>query len=204
MFVLSDLLVYCCWMLPLSLCHAPSHARRLVVSVRARLSARARARVCVCVCLGPSAPRAVSLCLSRNKIASVNLNTWFLFWKLFHQVGYTLALRSCIFLSPSGFCSISAHACPRSGSLCVALSRCVCMVCVCVWDALHCKFFASSRPQTSWPQTLPARSSHTLCFTQLISALLRELISRALIPVRPLAGCVSRSAGPMSVPIDWT
>ena len=48
MFVLSDLLVYCCWMLPLSLCHAPSHARRLVVSVRACARVCLRARVFVC------------------------------------------------------------------------------------------------------------------------------------------------------------
>lgn len=50
MFVWSDIVVYCCWMLPLSLRYAPSHAWRLV-SVRVCPPVRAFVCECVCVCV---------------------------------------------------------------------------------------------------------------------------------------------------------
>lgn len=48
MFVWSDIVVYCCWMLPLSLRYAPSHAWRLV---SVRVCPPVRAFVCECVCV---------------------------------------------------------------------------------------------------------------------------------------------------------
>lgn len=85
--------------------------------------------------------------------------------------------------------------------VCFIWSVCVrCMTCsLRLRRASFCTYVSASSRR---PQTSSARFSHILCFTQLISALLRELISRALIPVRPLAGCVNVPCGPLSATID--
>lgn len=58
---------------------------------------------------------------------------------------------------------------------------------------LACGWGAASRLLKLYTtKDIQAARSHTPCFTQLIPALLRELISRVLIPVRLLAGCVNQ------------
>lgn len=143
------------------------------------LRACVRPCVCVCVCSLARPPRAVPL--SEDATATVKLLVFV--WKLFHQGGWENAA-----LFPLAASASSLLACVRV-YMC-ARAR-VAWPAAYVWDALVSA------------QTSPARFSHILCFTQLISALLRELISRALIPARPLAGCVDVPRGPLSAPIDW-
>lgn len=141
------------------------------------------------------------LSFSENEIAPVNLNSRLVF-VLFVVQKFSIRVWS---HSPPLRDSASSYF-PAPCSLTHVVARVLCSrvyacVCACVHDVcmyetplcykfLHKAEHIDSHPL---PQTLAARSSHTLCFTQLIPALLRELISRALIPVRPpLAGCVSR------------
>lgn len=180
-FVLSDILVYCCWMLPLSLRYAPSHAWRLV---SVPVCSPVRAFVCVCVCAAALWPEHLGLSFGFSEDGN-EYNCLFLFESFPEEKAVVFFFNA-----------------PR-------LLLHVCFIwSVCALHEVHPTFearrflhirFCIQPPTTDHS---PARFSHTLCFTQLISALLRELISRALIPVRPLAGCVNVPCGPLSAPID--
>lgn len=111
-----------------------------IISLPRSISRPAACSVCACVraCAGVYLRLGLgtSSCFSRNETAPANLNTCFCFWKF--SIRYTsslLALQLCIWF-PLGSCSISAHACPRSG-LFAAMCMCVC-VCVGMMRARVC------------------------------------------------------------------
>lgn len=143
-------------MLPLSLCHAPSHPWWLVVSVRAR------ARACLSVCTPWPEHLGLFFSFSESEIASVNLNSLLVFFvlKVFHQVQAirrlaVALLRCALHFIPSGFCSISAHACLRSGFVCS---------CECVHDETHYTIRFCIKPTIDFPATdiTSSLQSHTV------------------------------------------
>lgn len=147
-------------MLPLSLCHAPSHPWWLVVSVRAR------ARACLSVCTPWPEHLGLFFSFSESEIASVNLNSLLVFFvlKVFHQVQAirrlaVALLRCALHFIPSGFCSISAHACLRSGFVC----SCECVHDVCMYET-HYTIRFCIKPTIDFPATdiTSSLQSHTV------------------------------------------
>lgn len=102
-FVWPDIVVYCCWMLPLSLRYAPSHAWRLV-SVRVCAPVRAFVCECVCVCALARPLRAVFFFFGFSKDGNEN-NC--LFW--FESFSSRWRRGRCFFvLIHPGFCFMCA------------------------------------------------------------------------------------------------